>query len=268
MISVRLAAWAVCALALAVALSLVAPGLAVVVVLTLVVPIAVLVWILHGRHANGEEADAAQALLLAAAPPSGERSSATGEQVDWGAALGAELASITVPRERRQFALGAALAMLGTTHRLRSGLLAVATAAAFAAVLLGFSRSSMGHEGLGSVSVLVPAVMLFAIGYVCAWSTGSLRFAAETGILAAFTTLVAVAVVLGVEAVRWFDVAHVFVLDGDYADVGSSRAAVFDALNPIILLVHLLFWLPWPVLGAIAGVRTSRRGAPLARSSS
>ena len=110
--------------------------------------------------------------------------------------------------------------------------------------------------------------MLFAIGFVCARSTRSLRFGVETGILAALTTLVAVAVVFGVEAAHWFEVAHVSVLDGEYAAVASSRAAVLDAVHPVILLVHLLFWLPWPVLGAIAGVRAGRRGAPSARSSS
>jgi hypothetical protein len=157
--------------------------------------------------------------------------------------------------------------MLGTPHRLRSAILAAGMAVAFAAGLLGFSRATVGQDGLGSVSVLLPPVMLFAIGFVGARSARSLRFGVETGILAAFTTLVAVAVVFGVEAAHWFDVAHVYVLDGEYADVDTSRTAVLDAVHPIILLVHLLFWLPWPVLGAIAGVRGRRRGAPLAPSS-
>ena len=33
-----------------------------------------------------------------------------------------------------------------------------------------------------------------------------------------------------------------------------------DAVHPIILLAHILFWLPWPVLGAIVGVRARRSG--------
>jgi hypothetical protein len=265
--SARLAAWIVGALALAVVLSLVAPGLVFLAVFTLAVPIVV-AKILVGRDAKGDqEQDAAQMLVSAAAALIGDRTSSNGVQVDWGAALRAELASITVPRERRRFALGAALAMLGTPHRLRSGILAAGMAVAFAAILLGFSRVTVGHDGLGSVSVLFPPVMLFAIGFLCARSTRSLRFGIETGTLAAFTTLVAVAVVFGVEAARLFDVAHVSVLDGEYADVDTSRAAVLAAVHPIILLVHLLFWLPWPVLGAVAGVRARRRGAPSARSS-
>jgi hypothetical protein len=265
--SARLAAWVVGALALIVVLQILVPGVVVVALFTLAVPIAVVAKLLALRRAENDR-DTAEALVSAAAALTGDRTPSNGAQVDWGAALRAELASITVPRERLRFAFGAALAMLGTPHRLRSGLLAVGMALVFAAGLLGFSRATVGRDGLGAVSMLLPAVMLFAIGFVSARSTRSLRFGVETGILAAFTTLVAVAVVFGVEAAHWFDVAHVYVLDGDYADVDTSRAAVLDAVHPIILLVHLLFWLPWPVLGAIAGVRAGRRGAPSARSSS
>ena len=117
--------------------------------------------------------------------------------------------------------------------------------------------------------MLLPPVTLFLIGLLCARSKKSLRFGVETGLLAALGMLVVVAVVFGVEAAtRWADAAYVSVLDGEYVDAPTSRAAVLDALHPIILLVHLLFWLPWPVLGAVAGVRARRRGAPSARSSS
>jgi hypothetical protein len=246
--SARLAGWIVDALALAVALSLVAPGWLVLAVFTLAVPIAVVAKILAGRYAKGgQERDAARTLVPAAAALLGSRTFSNGTQVDWGAALRAELASITVPRERRRFALGAlgaAVAMLGTPHRLRAVILAAGMAVAFAAGLLGFSRATVGHDGLGSVSVLIPPVMLFAMGFVSARSTRSLRVGVETGILAAFTTLMAVAVVFGIEASHWFDIAHVYVLDGKYANVDTSRTAVLDALHPIILLVHLLFWLP------------------------
>jgi hypothetical protein len=267
--SARLVAWIVGALALAAVLQIIAPGVVVVAVFTLAVPSAVVATFLAGRRA--EDRDTAQALVTAAAALTDDRTSSQGSngaQEDWGAALRAELASITVPRERRRFALGAALAMLGTPHRLRSGLFASGLAVAFAAGLLGFSRATVGRDGIGSVSMLVPPVMLFAIGFACSRSTRSLRFGVETGILAAFTTLVAVAVVFGVEAAHWFDVAHVSVFDGEYVDVATSWAAVRDAVHPIILLVHLLFWLPWPALGAIAGVRATRRGAPSAQSSS
>ena len=64
------------------------------------------------------------------------------------------------------------------------------------------------------MTLLLPPVMLFAIGYLCARSTRSLRFGLETGVVAALTTLVAVAVVYGVEAAHWYHVApDVSVLD-------------------------------------------------------
>jgi hypothetical protein len=103
--------------------------------------------------------------------------------------------------------------------------------------------------------------MLFAVGYLCARSTRSLRFGLETGVVAAVTTLGAVAVVYGVEAARWYHLApDVSVLDGDHVAFDSTRAAVLGAVHPVSLLVHLLFWSPWPVLGAWAG--REHRGPP------
>jgi hypothetical protein len=132
-------------------------------------------------------------------------------------------------------------------------------AVAFGAGLLGVSRVGLGDDGLGSVTLLLPPVMLFAIGYLCARSMRSLRFGLETGIVAALTTLVAVAVVYGVEAAHWYHVApDVSVLDGEHVDLDSTRAAVLGAVHPVILLVHLVFWSPWPVLGAWAGARAPR----------
>jgi hypothetical protein len=258
--SARLVGWIAAALAAAVALELVVPRL-----VFLAVPITVVAKILIGRFGKR---DVAEMLVSWVAALPGDRSRSDENQPDWGAAVRAELTSISVPRERRRFALGVTAAMLGTPRRRRSALLAVSVAGAFAAGLLGFSRATVGTDGVGSVSVLLPPVLLFAIGFVCARSTGSLGFGVETGILTAFTTLVAMAVVLGVEAAHWFDVAHVSVFDGEYVAFGTSRAAVLDAVHPIIVLVHLLFWLPWPLLGARAGVRARRGVAPAAPSSS
>src|SRR5215207_3281397 len=177
----RRTGWIVGALAVALVLSMIAPGA----VIVLAVPVAVVGSILTRRRPTGhEDRDVAERLVAAAATLTSERTSSDGEQVDWGAAVRAELATITVPRERRRFAVGAAL-----------------------------------------------------------------------------TTLVAVAVVDGVEAAHWYHVApDVSVLDGDHVDVDSTRAAVLDVVHPIILLVHLVFWSPWPVLGAWAG--REHRGPP------
>jgi len=247
----RRTGWIVGAVAVALVLSMIAPGA----VLVLAVPVAVIWSILTRRRPAGhEDRDVAGRLLAAAATLTGERTSSDGKPVNWGAALRAELATITVPRERRRFAVGAAVALLGRPHSRRSLVVAAAVAVAFGAGLLGVSRAGLGDDGLGSVTMLLPPVMLFAIGYLCARSTRSLRFGLETGVVAALTTLVAVAVVYGVEAAHWYHVApDVSVLDGDYVEFDSTRAAVLDAAHPVILLVHLVFWSPWPVLGAWVG---------------
>jgi hypothetical protein len=252
----RRAGWIVGALAGALALLMLAPG----VVIVLAVPVAVVGSVLtRWRPAGHEDQDLADRLLGAVATLTGERTSSDGEQVDWGAALRAELATITVPRERRRFAAGAAVALLGRPRSRRSFVVAAAVAVAFGAGVLGVSRAGLGDDGLGSVTMLGPPVMLFAIGYLCARSTRSLRFGLETGVVAALTTLVAVAVVFGVEAAHWYHLApDVSVLDGDQVDLDSTRAAVLDAVHPVVLLVHLVFWSPWPVLGAVAGARASR----------
>jgi hypothetical protein len=116
----RLAAWIVGALAVALVLPMLASYVGGVALL-LAVPVAVVASILTRRHAEGHaERDVAERLVAAVAAVTGERTSPDDAEVDWGAALRAELASITVPRERRRFALGAAVALLGRPHRLRS----------------------------------------------------------------------------------------------------------------------------------------------------
>ena len=103
----RRTGWIVGAVAVALVLSAIAPG----VVLVLAVPVAVVGSILARRRPTGlQERDVAGRLLAAATAFTGQRGSSDGAQVDWGAALRAELATITVPRERRRFALGAAVA--------------------------------------------------------------------------------------------------------------------------------------------------------------
>jgi hypothetical protein len=258
-VTARLAAWIVGPLAVVVGLSMLS-AFAGAVVLLLAVPGAVVGYVLTRRRPTGDaERDVAERLVSAAASVTGEPTSPDDAAVDWGAALRAELASITVPRQRRRFALGAAIALLGRPHALRSLLLATGVAVAFGAGLLGVSRAALGDDGLGSVTFLLPPVMLFAVGYLCVRATGSLRFGIATGVMAALTTLVAVAAVYGIEAAYWYDIAPgVSVLDGEPVDFDSPRAAVLDAMHPVILFVHLVFWLPWPVLGAVAGARRPR----------
>jgi len=254
-----LTAWIVGALAVSAVLSMFLPIVGGV-VFVLVVPVAVVWSFLNMGDAKGHaERDVAERVVSAAAILAGERNPPEDPQPGWGAALRAELATITIPRERRRFALGAAIALLGRPHSLRSLLLAAAVAVAFGGGLLGVSRAGLGDDGLMAVTMFVPMVMLFAVGYLCTRSSGSLRFGLETGVLAAVTTLVAVAVVLGIEAAHWYDIApRVSVLDGDLVGFDSTRAAVLDATHPVILLVHLVFWSPWPALGAAIGARAGR----------
>jgi len=194
-------------------------------------------------------------LVTAAATLTGERRSSGGDEVNWGAALSAELTTITVPRERRRFAAGAALALLGRPRWRVSLAVAAAVSVAFGAGLLGVSRAGLGGEGLASVTLLLPPVVLFATGDIAARSTPSLRFGLETGLLAAFLSLIAVALVYGIEAAHWYLLApDVSVLDGDHVELGSARAA----LHPVIILVHLVFWTPWPIVGAVTGARSTR----------
>jgi hypothetical protein len=252
----RRTGWILGAVAAALALSIIAPG----VVIVLAIPVAVVGAVLIRRPPTGQgDRDVAERVLAAAVAFAGGRASNDGDPVDWGAALHAELAAITVPRERRRFARGAAVALLGRPQSGRSILLAAAVAVLVGAGVLAVSRAGLGDDGLGSVTMLLPPVLLFAIAYRCARARRSLRFGLETGILAAVTTLAAVAVVYGVEAAHWYHLApDTSVLDGDHVVVGSTRAAVLDAVHPVILLVHLLFWSPWPVLGAWAGYEHRR----------
>jgi hypothetical protein len=157
----RLAGWIVGALAVALVLSMLASSVGGVALL-LAVPVAVVASILTQQHAEGHKfRDVAERLVSAAAAVTGERTSPAGEQVDWGAALRAELATITVPRERRRFAVGAAVALLGRPHSRRSFVVASAVAVAFGAGLLGVSRAGLGDDGLASVTLLLPPVVPF-----------------------------------------------------------------------------------------------------------
>jgi hypothetical protein len=134
----RPAAWIAGALAVALVLSMLLPfgGGA---VLVLAVPVAVMASVLTRRRPTGhEDRDVAERLLAAAAAVTGECTSADGAEVDWGVALRAELATITVPRERRRFAVGAAVALLGRPHSRRSFVVAAGVAVAFGGACWAF----------------------------------------------------------------------------------------------------------------------------------
>jgi hypothetical protein len=61
--------------------------------------------------------------------------------------------------------------------------------------------------------------------------------------------------VAATEAARLYSEAGVSLLDGETLQVDSTSAAVLDTLHPVFIVLHLLFWLPGPVLGARLGAR-------------
>ena len=63
--------------------------------------------------------------------------------------------------------------------------------------------------------------------------------------------------VAATEAAHMYSEAGVSLLDGETVQVDSTSAAVLDTLHPVFLVLHLLFWLPGPVLGARLGARAN-----------
>jgi hypothetical protein len=134
-------------------------------------------------------------------------------------------------------------------------LFAVGTYAASRATLAGGRGGIMGH------TLVLPIPVLFALALVVALVTRSFRSGLVTGGLAVVAGLVGMLAIAMVEAARWFDVAGVYLLDGDAPEGGLDRLdAVLDPVAPPFVLFHLLIWTPWPVLGAAAG-SWLRRGA-------
>lgn len=179
---------------------------------------------------------------------------------EWGSAMRAELDAVEGASARRRFATGCSLAAIwaGITRR------AVVLAAGFAALIglgtLIASRVSLGLErgGILSYSTLVPVAVLFTVGLMGA--RRSFRAGLTTGALTLVFSLVCVAIVGTVEAGLWFDSAGVYIMDGDSPKAGMTRAAVIlDPISPSFVLLHLLFWLPWSVLGAALGTRRADR---------
>ena len=190
----------------------------------------------------------------------------TDSGADWGAAMRAELASIRGRRERRRFAIGCAISAIrmGTRHRLR--LVVVGSSVLFAAGTFAASRASLagGRGGIMGFTLLMPIVMLFALAFVMALITRSFFTGVVIGWIALLAGLVGMLAVSMVEASHWHDVAGVYLIDGDAPRVAIDRLdAVLDPVSPQFVVLHLLFWIPWPVLGAAAGLsrRMGRRMA-------
>jgi len=176
-------------------------------------------------------------------------------RAEWGAAMRAELAALDDPDARRRFARSAAAAAFAHGYGLRIAF-ALGTGVVVAALTLTASRMQLqaGEPGVLSVTVPVPAILLLTVGMVAARVARSFRFGVETGALALAASFVAVFAVVALEGLVWMDRHGVFVLDGDPPrhPAGSSDV-VFDLFTTGMWLGHLIFWLPWLVIGAALG---------------
>lgn len=180
----------------------------------------------------------------------------------WGEAMRAELAAIDDLDARKRFARSAAAAAFARGLGLRLAL-AVGAGAIVAAVSVTVSRLQLdsANPGILSVTVPVPALLVFVVALVAAATGRSFRFGLTTGVLAMAVSFVAVCAVAAIEGLVWMERHGVFVLDGDppRAPVGD-RDVVLDIFTTGMWLGHVAFWLPWPFLGAALGAWIGNRG--------
>jgi hypothetical protein len=204
----------------------------------------------------------APARLLALAT-SGRR----GRRDEWGAAMRAELASITAaPRERLRFAAGCALTALRRGWGRSPWIVAVACAVLFAALTVATSRASLYGSRTGSLWAVVygpPQITLLLVGLVAAWTGRSMRTGLEHAVAALAGILLGVLAAAIPEGALWAREAGVFLLDDDAPSTPlTATGGALDALKATTLIWGLPHWLPWPVLGAAAGARLRRRTYP------
>lgn len=178
----------------------------------------------------------------------------------------AELAAIDDSRARRRFARSASAAALGWGYGICLTLAAGgALLSGGAAVTASRLQLPEGGPGVLAVTVPAPAVPLALVAFLAAHSTRSLRFGLLAGLLALAASLGAVFAVLGVEGQVWMERRGVFMLDGDPPRhaVGSTDI-VLDLFSTGVWLGHVLFWSPWPVVGAWLGARVGLRSTAIA----
>jgi hypothetical protein len=173
-----------------------------------------------------------------------------------------ELASIDDPRDRRRFAIGCAAAALRTGPGRGQWLVAIGVGILFAVGTFAASRGSLGgeREGIMGFTLLWPELALLAVAFGSAMVTRSFRAGLVTGALALLAGIVAMLAVSMAEAAHWHDVARVFLMDGDAPSGGRLERidAVLDPVRPTFVVLHVLIWAPWPVLGAAAGAWSGR----------
>jgi hypothetical protein len=226
-------------------------------------PLAIAGAIVAGRLARAARGRDAAERILGAATAGLDTSGA-----EWGTAMRAELASIEDPSERRRFALGSAMVAIRAGFGREAWLVGLAVGIAFALCTLVASRVSLAgtRAGIIGLALLGPPLVLFGVASVTARTARSFRSGVVAGGLALIAGLVGFLAVAMAEAVRWRDVAGVYLLDGDAPKGGllTTINAVLDPITPFFLVVFLLVWTPWPVLGAAAGASLRRHEVPTA----
>ncbi len=205
----------------------------------------------------------APARLLAFAT-SGRR----GRWDEWGAAMRAELASITAaPRERLRFAAGCTLTALRRGWGRSPWIVAAACAVLFAALTVATSRASLHGSATGSLWAVIygpPQLTLLLVGFVAAWTGRSMRTGLEHAVAALAGILIGGLAAAIPEGALWAREAGVFLLDGDAPSTPLTAAGgALDALKATTLIWGLPHWLPWPVLGAAAGAWLPGRARPV-----
>ena len=179
----------------------------------------------------------------------------------------AELATIADAGARRRFARSAAMAALVRGYGICLAS-ALATAVVVAGAALTASRVQLhdGGPGVLAVTVPVPAVPLLVMTFLVSRLALSFRFGLLTGLLGLAASLTAVFAVLALEGPVWMARYGVFMLDADPPRhaVGSAEI-VLDLFSTGMWIGHVVFWLPWLVVGAALGARAgSRRQAATA----
>jgi hypothetical protein len=187
-----------------------------------------------------------------------------GRRDEWGAAMRAELGSITAaPRERLRFAAGCALTALRRGWGRSPWIVAAACAVLFAALTIATSRASLYGSRAGSLWGVIygpPQITLLLVGLVAAWVGRSMRTGLEHAVAALAGILLGVLVAAIPEGALWAREAGVFILDGDAPSKPLTAAGgALDALQVTTLSWGLPHWVPWPVLGAAVGAWLRRR---------
>jgi hypothetical protein len=180
-----------------------------------------------------------------------------GHRDEWGAAMRAELASISgSQRVRLRFAVSCAPTALRRGWGRSPWIVAVACGTLFAALTVATSRASLHGNRSGSLFGILfgpPQITLFLVGSVAAWKGGSMRNGLEHAVPALIAILVGVLATAIPEGALWAREVGAFLLDGDYPSTPLTPGGGAHAALQSTLTWGLLLWLPWPVLGAAAG---------------